>query len=471
MARAFFYASLPLAPPTEMTQIFPMTHSLARLSEIALDAALKAGADAVDVITVKGSATSIDVRGGKLEQAERSDGTDIGLRVFIGQRQAMVSSSDTRESAIVEAAERAVFMAGVAPEDPYIGLADPDQLSVVRDADALELYDPSEAPSPETLQEDARRAEAAALENAGISQVQSASASYSSSAVHLASSAGFSGGYQRTSRSVSCVAIAGKGLGMERDYDGDGRIFHTDLRSPEEIGAQAAARAVERLGPSKPKTGAYPVLFDERVSSTLVGHLLSAVNGAMIARGSSWLRDALGEAVLPSTLSIVEDPHRPRVSGSRPFDAEGLRTAPRHIVKDGILQGWTLDLANARKLGMQSTANAARGTGSAPSPSIWNVALTQGNQTREEMLRDMGTGFLVTSLIGSTINPNTGDYSRGASGFWVEGGEIKHAVNEVTIAGNLRDMLRSITPANDARAHLSRVVPSLLVEGMTLAGS
>lgn len=448
-----------------------MTNSLSRLSEIALDAALKAGAEAADVITLKGSSVSLDVRDGRLEQAERADGTDIGLRVLIGQRQAMVSSSDMREAALLEAAERAVFMAREAPEDPYIGLADGSDLATDRSADGLDLFDPAPEPSPDSLQEDARRAEAAALANESVSQVQSASASYSSSEVHLATTTGFSGGYRRTSRSVSCVAIAGEGLGMERDYDADGRIFAADLRSPEEIGALAAARAAERVNPRKPKTGAYPVLFDERVSSTLLGHLLSAVNGAMIARGSSWLRDALGDEVLPRHLSVLEDPHRPRVSGSRRFDAEGLPTAPRHIVKDGVLQGWTLDLANARKLGLSSTANAARGTSSAPSPSVWNTSLTQGNATRAELIAQMGTGFLVTSLIGSTINPNTGDYSRGASGFWVENGEIKHAVNEVTIAGNLREMLRTITPANDARTHLSRVVPSLLVEGLTLAGS
>ena len=213
------------------------------------------------------------------------------------------------------------------------------------------------------------------------------------------------------------------------------------------------------------------MLFDERVSSTLIGHLLSAVNGSAIGRGSSWLLDALGEKVLPDTLSLIEDPHRPRCSASRPFDAEGLPTARRAIVDGGVLTGWTLDLATGRKLGMPSTGNAARGTSSGPSPSIWNVELTQGTASRADLIRDMGTGLLVTSMIGSTINPNTGDYSRGAAGLWVENGEITHAVNECTIAGNLRDMLRAIVPANDARTHLSRVVPSLLVPGMTLAGN
>jgi PmbA protein len=258
---------------------------------------------------------------------------------------------------------------------------------------------------------------------------------------------------------------------MERDYDGDSRLFQSDLRSPEEIGTRAGTRAVERLGARKPPTGSYPVVFDERVAGTLIGHLLGAVNGASIARGGSFLRDRMGELVLPEALSLIEDPHRPRTGSSRPFDGEGLPTRKRVIVKDGRLMGWTLDLAASRKLGMAPTGNAARPTGSGPSPTTWNIALTQGTATRDDLLRDMGEGLLVTSMIGSTINPNTGDYSRGAAGFWVRDGQITHAVNECTIAGNLGDMLRALVPANDARTHLSRVVPSLLVPGMTLAGA
>jgi PmbA protein len=239
---------------------------------------------------------------------------------------------------------------------------------------------------------------------------------------------------------------------------------------PEETGALAAERALARAGARKPATGTYNVLFDERIAQSLIGHLLSAVNGASIARGSSWLRDALGQQVLPRGVSVIEEPHRARISGSRPFDAEGLPTQRRAIVENGILTGWTLDLATGRKLGMASTANAARGTTSPPSPATSNIDLTPGTATRKQLIGQMGTGLLVTSMIGSTINPTTGDYSRGASGFWVEDGEIAYPVNECTIAGNLRTMLLSMIAANDARPHLSTRVPSLLVEGMTLAG-
>ena len=448
-----------------------MSQPLAALTQALLKAAQDAGADAADAMAVQATSVTVDVRAGALEQAERAEGSDIGLRVFVGKRVANVSASDTSERTITEMASRAVAMAREAPEDAYAGLADRDQLATSYDADALELADPAPEPSPQELQQDASTAEAAALETQGITQVQSASAGYSAQEVWLAASNGFEGGYGRTSRGLSCVAIAGTGTGMERDYDGDNRTFAADLRDPSEIGRRAAERALARMDARKPPTGSYPVLFDERISSTLIGHLLGAVNGAAIARGGSWLRDAMGTQVLPDHLSVTEDPHKPRSGASRPFDAEGLPTAKRTLVENGTLMGWTLDLANGRKLGMPSTASAARGVSSGPSPATWNIALTQGDASRADLIRDMGTGLLVTSMIGSTINPNTGDYSRGAAGLWIENGEITHAINECTIAGNLHHMLRNIVPANDARLHLSRVVPSLLVPGMTLAGA
>ena len=444
---------------------------IAEYAQNLLDAARAAGADSADAIVIEGTSVSIDVRGGRLEHAERAEGLDIGLRVLIGQRQACVSSSDASPATMAVMAERAVAMAREAPEDPYAGLADANQLSARRDADGLELLDTSAEPDPAMLEEDARRAEASALSVKGISQIDQASAAYSRRQVHLAGSNGFSGGYGRSSRHISCVAITGEGTLMERDWSSEGRIFQADLPSPESIGQQAGERAVARAGSRKPPSGAFPVLYDERVAASLIGHLTSAINGTSISRGSSWLRDALGEAVLPAGIDLIENPHRVRIAGTRPFDAEGLETKKRNLVQDGVLQGWVLDLATGRKLGLESTGNAARGPSSPPSPSLSNTALTQGRHSREDLLRDMGTGLLITSLIGSTISATTGDYSRGASGFWVENGQIAYAVNECTIAGNLRDMLMRIIPANDARAHLSMQVPSLLVEGLTIAGA
>ena len=448
-----------------------MTQSLADLTQRLIQSAKTAGADTADAVAVAGTSVSIDVRGGVLEQAERSEGTDIGLRVFVGKRSANVSASDTSDRTIEEMAQRAVAMAKEAPEDPHAGIADASQLATDLDATRLDLVDAGAEPDPAWLEEQARIAEAAANSIEGVTQVQASSAGYGRRQIHLAATNGFSGGYESTGHSLSTVAIAGTGAGMERDYDYDSRIHLSDMRDTAEIGRIAGERAVARHGARKPKTGTYPVLFDERIASSLIGHLLAASNGAAIARGSSWLLGKDGKRVLPEGMDLIETPHRARVAGSRLFDGEGLPTEDRKIIDDGVLTGWTLDLATARKLGLHSTASASRGTSGPPSPSVSHATLTQGTQSPADMIRDMGTGLLITSMIGSTINPNTGDYSRGASGFWIENGEIVYPVNECTVAGNLNDMLARIIPANDARSHLSRVIPSLLIDGMTLAGA
>lgn len=447
-----------------------MSANLADLTDALLTAARLAGAEAADAMALSGTALSVDIRKGALEQAERAESIEIGLRVLMGGRQACVSASDIAPRTLNELAARAVAMAREAPTDPYAGLAEPGQLAKDWDLAALDLHEDAPEPSASDLQDMARAVETAAMAAAGITQVEAA-AGHSRRAVHLAGSNGFSGGYARSSTSVSAVAFTGTGTTMERDYAGEGRIYRADLPDYTAIGALAASRALARAGARKPATGTFPVLFDERVASSLMGHLMMAINGASVARGASWAQDLLGQQVLPAHLSIIEDPLRPRISGSRPFDGEGLPSRRRMVVENGVLTGWTLDLATARKLGMQSTASAARGTSAPPQPSSGNIDLTQGDQTQAQLLADMGTGLLITSMIGSTINPTTGDYSRGAAGFWVEGGQIQYPVNECTIAGNLRDMLLRIIPANDARAHLSTRVPSLLVDGMVIAGA
>ena len=307
------------------------------LAQALLDAARKAGADAADALVIDGTALSIGVREGRLEEAERAEGLDLGLRVLVGRRQACVSSSDARPETLAMMAERAVAMAREAPEDPFAGLADPAQLGARRDADGLELADPSDEPDPAALQEDARRAEAAARAVAGVSRIDQAGASFSRRTIMLAASNGFAGSYARTTRNTSCVAITGEGTAMERDWAGESRIFQADLPDPESIGRLAGERAAARNGSRKPPSGAFPVVFDERVSASLIGHLTAAINGTSIARGASWLRDALGKPVMPRGFDLVEDPLRPRLAGSRPFDAEGLATAARPWVKDGVL--------------------------------------------------------------------------------------------------------------------------------------
>lgn len=441
------------------------------LAASVIEAARRAGAGDADVLVRSGYSIGIDMRGGALEQADRDEGVQVGLRVLLGGRQASVSSSDHEPRAIAAMAERAVAMAREAPVDDTAGLADPDQLAVQRDAGGLELADQGPDPAPDGLGDAALRAEAAARDVPGISQVEQASAGFSRQGVWLAATNGFSGGYARTSHGISVVAITGEGPGMERDHAGEQRAWAADLPAPEEIGRLAAERALARAGSRKPPTGPFPILFDRRVSASLIGHLLSAVNGTAIARGASWLRRDLGQSVLPEGVDLFEDPLRPRYPSSRPFDAEGLQTRARMIVANGILQGWTLDLATGRKLGMASTASAARGMASIPSPSVSNVILTPGGTSRNELIAAMGRGLVVTSMLGSSVSATTGDYSRGAAGFWVENGRLAYPVNECTIAGNLRDMLQTMVPADDPLPWRGAEVPSLLIRGMTVAGA
>ncbi|MFN0115050.1 MAG: TldD/PmbA family protein [Paracoccaceae bacterium] len=447
-----------------------MNDDLSRLTDRLLDAARKAGAEAAEAMAVRGTSVSVDVRNGTLEQAERADGTEIGLRVLVGQRQATVGASDMSDRTVAALAERAVAMAREAPEDASLGLADAALLSPCRDGAGLDLWDDAPEPGAAALERMARAAEAAALAVPGISQSESASARHSRTEAHSAMTNGFAGSFARSSTVVSMTAITGEGAGMERDWAYEARTHLADLPDPAEIGRRAAERTVARKSARKPPTGAFPVLYDERVASGLIGHLLAAVNGASVVRGASWLRDRLGGQVLPAALSLLEEPHRRRVFGSRLFDDEGLPTATRAIVRDGVLTGWTLDLGTARRLGMESTANAMRGPATAPSPGHTNIRLTPGAASREELIAGMGTGLLVTSMLGASINPTTGDYSRGAAGFWVEGGAIAYPVNECTIAGNLRDILLRLTPANNGRETDGHVVPSLLAEGLTIAG-
>ena len=444
---------------------------ITELSDSMLLAARRYGADEAEAMVVRAVATGVSVRGGVLESAERAESTEIGLRVLIAGRQACVSGSDHSEATISRMAERAVAMAGSAPVDDSIGLADPDQLARDRDSFRLQLCDATPEPDAEILAKTALRAEKAAMAVGGVRTVESANASYSKREIWLSASNGFGGGSTRTQSSISATAIAGEGRGMERDHAGEGRIWAEDMPSAEEIGALAGTRAVERFGAKRPPTGAFPILYDERISSGLIGHLLGAINGSSVVRGSSWLRDAMDTQILPEGLSLSENPHRVRMPSSRLFDGEGLPTAARELVSDGVLRGWLLDLGSARKLGLASTANAVRGLSSPPSPGVSNVSLTPGTASRDDLIAQMGRGLIVTSLLGSSINATTGDYSRGAAGFWVENGQISHPVNECTIAGNLRDMLMWLTPANDARAWRSAEVPSLLVEGMTVAGA
>lgn len=436
------------------------------IAEQLLAAARRAGADAADVIVSTGAEVAIGVADRALEEAQRAEAREAGLRVLTGRRQACVASSDLSPDTLSEMAARAVAIAREAPEDPWCALAEPEAVARDPEIAALELADPEPAPGPDRLEALALEAEAAALAVAGVTQVEQANAASQTHRTTLAASNGFAAGYLRTFASLGAYVMAGEGLGRESGYASETRCHIADLPTAAEVGALAGRRAVERLGARKPPGGAVPVLFDERVARGLIGHLVSAANGAAVARGASWLLDAMDRDVLPGGMTLVEEPLRVRGTASRPFDAEGIATATLPIVQDGRLTRWILDLASARKLGLETTGNARRGLAGPPAPGVTNLALTEGGESRDDLIRAMGTGLLVTSLIGASINPTTGAYSRGAYGFWIEGGEIAYPVNEVTIAGSLPEIMRTIRPANDGDPQASWVVPSLLVEGL-----
>ena len=430
-----------------------------------VSAAMKAGADKCDVVVANGNSLGIGVREGKVENTGRAEGDEFSLRVFVGKRTASVSANQPGDFAML--AERAVAMARVSPEDPFQDLVAEDELAKNwPDLDTLDNH----IPDADELTARALEAENAALSVDGVSKSMGASAGWGTSGFVLATSNGFAGNYSVSRFSSSASALCGEGEAMERDYDMHAVTHIGDLRDPAEIGRTAGERAVRRSNPKTVKSGSYPLVFDRRIAGGMLGALLGAINASSVARKTSFLRNSMGKAVANPAVTVHDDPHRIRGLGSRPFDGEGLATARRAIVENGMLTGWTLDLSSARKLDLAPTGNAARGVSSPPSPANWNIELVGNGQRRADLIKGIGSGLLVTSMIGSTINPNTGDYSRGASGFWIENGEIAWPVNECTIAGNLHDMLRRMVPADDARPWLSRVAPSILIEGMTLAG-
>jgi len=430
--------------------------------------ARKAGADAADAVYVEGVSLSHAQRLGAIEKLERSEAQDLGLRVLIGQRQALVSSTDHAPKALAELVERAVAMARVVPEDPYIGLADPKLLA--RDLPDLDLLDPAE-PTPAVLIERAKAAEDAARAVKGVTNSEGAEAGWSRRLIALATSGGFAGGYAASSHSVAASVIAGEGLAMERDHDWASAVHGKDLDDPAAVGQRAGEKAVRRLGPRKAKSARVPIVYDPRVSGGLLGHRAGAITGAAIARGTSFLRGKMDSLVFPEAITVVDDPHRQRGLRSKPFDGEGVANGRRAVIDRGRLTTWLLDSRSARQLGLASTGHAARGTSSPPTPSATNLYLEPGGVTPRELMEDIASGFYVTELIGFGINGITGDYSRGAAGFWIEHGALAYPVSEVTVAGNLLDMFKNLSAANDLKFRYGTDAPTVRIDGMTVAGT
>jgi len=435
-------------------------------AERLVKAARAAGADAADAVTLRSLSLGIEVRDGAVEESESAESDDFGLRVLVGKRQAVVSSNDMADD-VAAFAQRAVAMARVAPEDKFAGLADASELA--HDFPDLDLSD-NTLPNVQQLETLARSAEQAALKIKGVSKSGGASASAAVGGMVLVTSNGFRGAYLGSSHGVSMTAIAGEGTGMERDYDYSSVRHAADMESAEVIGRNAGERAVARVNPRKVTTRKVPVVFDTRAAASIVSHLANAVNGASVARKTSFLRDKMGQKIFADGIRIIDDPLRKRGLRSRPFDGEGVAGKKVALIEDGVLQTWILDCATARELGLTTTGHAIRGTSAPPSPGGSNLHLEGGRVSAENLIADIKDGFFVTDLIGMGVNMVTGDYSRGASGFWIENGKRTYAVSEVTIAGRLLDMFRTLTPANDLEFRYGTNAPTLRLEGLTVAG-
>lgn len=440
----------------------------ANLLEDLIARARRAGADAADALLVDAASLSLSTRLGKPEGIERSEGGDLGLRVFVGQQMAMVSSSDRSPNALAELVERAVAMARAVPPDPFCGIASPDQIT--RTWSELDLFDPEE-PSAEVLIEGARRTEEAAMAIDGVTNSEGADASWGRSQVTLVASNGFAGGYRVSRRSLSVSVLAGQDTDMQTDYAYHSTVYGSDLESPEQIGRRAGEKVVAKLNPRKVKSQSVPVIFDPRLSGGLIGSLCGAISGSAIARGTSFLKDKLGQAIFAPGVTIVEDPHMRRGLRSKPFDAEGIANHRRDLIADGVLTTWLMDLRSARQLGLTTTGHAARGTGGPPSPSPTNIYMKPGTLSPQALMADIKDGLYLTSLMGQGVNGVTGDYSRGAAGFWIENGQIAYPVSEITIAGNLKDMFARLVPADDLEMRHGMDAPTIRIDGMTVAGT
>jgi PmbA protein len=452
-----------LAATASLFDLSPLTDRAERL----VQAARAAGADAADAVVVRSMSLSIEVRDGAVEESESAEGDDLGLRVLVGRRQAVVSTNDMGLDGSAALAERAVAMARAAPQDKFAGLADEKLLA--HDFPDLDLIDRA-LPTVQRLETIARAAEQAGMAVKGVSKSGGASASAGIGGMVLVTSHGFRGAYLGSRHGVSMTAIAGDGTGMERDYDFSSALHAADLESPEKIGRTAGERAVERINPRKVSTRKVPVVFDPRVAGSLVSHLASAVNGASIARKTSILMDKMGQKLFADGVRIIDDPLRKRGLRSRPFDGEGVAGGKLALVEDGVLRSWLLDSATARELNLVTTGHAQRGVSSGPSPGASNLHLAAGTLSPEALIADIADGFYVTDLIGMGVNMVTGDYSRGASGFWIENGKRTFSVSEVTIAGHLLDIFRRLTPANDLEFRYGTNAPTVRLEGLTVAG-
>ena len=439
---------------------------------ILIDTALSSGASAADCVLSRSRGVSLTRRLGKDETIERYEDFDTGLRVFVGNKIASVSTNENSETAIKDVARRAVDMAKIAPQDDFSLIASQEILEEfpINEALSVDSYDKVE-PNIDIIRDRAKEVEDTALSVKGITNSDGADASWGEGETLLMTSNGFFGCSKKSNHSVSVVVIAEKNGKMERDYDYSSKVFGEDLKTSKQIGLEAANKTLARMGATKPVTGKYPVIFDPRVSRSIASHFASAINGSAIARKTSFLKDMLNKQVANTSINIVDDPFLERGLGSRLFDAEGLGSRKYTLIKDGILQQWLLDLSSAKQLNLKPFGNAKRGISGPPSPGTSNFMILPGKITPENLIKGVSNGFYVTDMIGSSVSMITGDYSRGASGFWIKNGKLSMPITEATIAGNLKEMFMTLQPANDLDFSHSMNSPTLLIEGMTIAGN
>ncbi len=457
-----------MTKPELEPQAGPDPDALADIAETLVKAALAAGADQAEAALSESRALEAGVREGALEDVERSESRDAGLRVLVGKRQAGVAFSDLSADGRKLAVDRAIAMAKAAPEDPYCGLVEPDQLALKRPD--IPLYDPPSF-DPARLEQTALALEAAAMGVPGVAMVAGAGASETAAAGAVFMSNGFASSRRSSLRGLGVAPIAKRDGVMERDHESDAARRQSDLKSADEIGRIAGERAVARLGAKKVKTGKAAVVFDRREASTFLSALLSAISGPAVARGASFLRDKMGERIFAEGVNVIEDPLRPWSHGARASDGEGVAVKPRALIEDGVLTTWLLNAASARQLELPLTGHASRRLGAPPGVSASNVHLEPGEASRDELIREAGSGVLVMEMFGPSLNANTGDWSVGVAGFAIENGEIAYPVSEITVAGNLLDIFQRLTPGADLEFRSGINSPSVLVDALSIGGA
>ncbi|MAI05923.1 MAG: modulator protein [Alphaproteobacteria bacterium TMED87] len=451
-----------------MGKFININNSRELLGDLISDA-LNQGADAADAIWVKNTSTTTTCRMGKLEKLNDSDEEQLGLRVFIGKRQSIVSSSDCSPKAFKEIIDKSLMMAKTLPEDPFVGIA--DKADLVTNIPDIDTFDKKNISTDELI-DSAMSCEDSARSVSGITNSEGASAGWGKSSISLVASNGFNRSYQSSGGSLSVSVLAGQNSsGMEVDYDYSTSVYWEDLKDPEKIGRSAANRAKKRLGAKKIKSGKFPVIYEPRVARGILGHFITAINGNLVSKDTSFLRDKMGKQIFNKEISVIEDPHRKRGLRSKSCDSEGIQNKKRDLIEAGILKTWLLDLYSSRKLSLRPTGHASRGVASQPSPSVTNVYLDRGTLTPAKLISGIKSGLYVTDTFGQGVNYITGNYSRGIAGFWIDKGEIAFPVNEITIAGNLKDMFKNLIPANDLELSYGIDSPTIMIESMSIAGS